>query len=195
MSYAAASVNLPVPLVEPVIKSGTQRLDIGSWPPSNFPVPSKNAALDGKWHLSNSAFLDRYLELPTISQVLQQLPTRQPPICVAPDMAERSSIKRSSQLQCCRPTPSLQEELGGRSRFRPDLIIPSDPQKRVLWLTESARSYGATHQLPSHLPIAYHAANRIFSNSGYAGKRQRAGLSTHLNKSRVHKSLEQFGGI
>ncbi|OEH76979.1 hypothetical protein cyc_08149 [Cyclospora cayetanensis] len=78
MSYAAASVNLPVPLVEPVIKSGTQRRDL---------CLTENAALDGKWHLSNSAFLDRYLELPTISQVLQQLPTRQPPICVAPDMA------------------------------------------------------------------------------------------------------------
>lgn len=104
-------------------------------------------------------------------------------------------MRRSSRLQCCSTCVPLEEELGGRSLYRPDLVLSPDPQKRLMWLSESARSYGRAPQLPCHLPAAYHPAQRVFSNSGYAGKRQRAGLSTALDRSRFHKSLDRLGGI
>lgn len=104
-------------------------------------------------------------------------------------------MRRSMELKCCSTCRSAEEELGGRSRYRPDLLLPTDPNKRLLWLSESARSYGASPQLPCHLPAAYYPADRVFSKAGYAGKRQSAGLSTAINRSRIHKSLEGFGGV
>lgn len=204
MAFAAASVNLPIPLVEPVTESRTQRREAR---------PTENSSFDGQWRISGKPFLDSKLEIPTLSQVLQQLPIRSHRIRTAPNMGEypllesqaeafmgaldreRSSMRRSSQLRCCTSGVFLEDENRGRSRYRPDLVLPDDPQRRLLWLSESARSYGRAPQQPCHLPACYHPAQRAFSTSGYAGKRQRAGLSTVVTRSRVHKSLELFGGI
>ncbi|KAL8274757.1 hypothetical protein Esti_001306 [Eimeria stiedai] len=201
MTIPAASVELPIPLIEPVAENTIS---------GRAGRATESSSIDGQWRLSGSSFLSRNLELPTLSQALQQQPVRVARIRAAPDLQrfpllqsqaeaflqsldrERSAMLRSSQLQSRVVREPLQkEEAPVRSLLRPDLTLSQDPQKRVLWLSETARSYGRAPQLPCHLPAAFYPSCSLFTSSGYAGKRQRAGLSTAVNRSRIHKSLEQ----
>ncbi|KAL8442236.1 hypothetical protein Emed_007363 [Eimeria media] len=161
---------------------------------------TESSSFDGQWRISNSSFLSRNLDLPTLSQALQQQPVRTARIRAAPDLQrfpllqsqaeafmqsldrERSAMLRSSQLQSrvVREPCSQEEAPVARSRLRPDLVVSQDPQKRLLWMSETARSYGRAPQLPCHVPAAFYPSCSLFTSSGYAGKRQRAGLSTVL---------------
>ncbi|KAL8439484.1 hypothetical protein Efla_002579 [Eimeria flavescens] len=231
MAYSTASVDIPIPIIEPVVeysKLGCAEEELVEKPllvavgdvpggvlRSREARPTESSSFDGQWRISQSAFLSKDLEIPTLPQVLQQLPVRTARIRAAPNLQrypllqsqadaflgsfdrERSAIMRSSHLRCCLPGKvAAEEEAEGppRSRLRPDLRLSSDPRKRLLWQSEAARSYGGARQLPCHLPAAYYPTCRHFSSSGYAGKRRNASLSTAIERSRIHKSLERLGG-
>lgn len=82
------------------------------------------------------------------------------------------------------------------SLYRPDLPLKKPSvQRRCLWMSETARSYGRLTPQPHHLPTVYHPAKTTFTRTLAGGPSQRAGLCTVVTRSRIHDSLQPLGGV
>ncbi|CDJ62995.1 hypothetical protein, conserved [Eimeria necatrix] len=122
MVHPVESVNLPIPVIEPVVDTTSSSLQ------EKAKRPTESSEIDGEWRIARSPFLSRFLGLPTVAQVLQQMPKlqqqqqqQQHRIRVAPDMQqfpllrsqaesflldldrERSAMARAALLRSCFP--------------------------------------------------------------------------------------------
>lgn len=64
--------------------------------------PTESSSFDGQWRISRGLpFLDSKLEVPTLSQVLQQMPVRPHRIRAAPNMDEYPLLRSQAEAFAC----------------------------------------------------------------------------------------------